>query len=173
MTSIQYQLRSFQTADSDQVNRVALAAYNQYQAFYNDWEVMVGIVSNMSSLAKDAEIIVAFIEDKIVGAVAYVPPGIDKSLFLREWSVIRMLAVDPEYRGQGIGKALAEECIRRAIRDGSDIIALHTSPIMNIALEMYLRLGFQFECEISPIQGVAYGIYVKHLKVPSNLQVSP
>ena len=78
-----------------------------------------------------------------------------------------MLVVDPDYRGIGIGKSLTEECINRAKRDNSPLIALHTSPIMEIALNMYLRMGFIFEKATSPIYDVPYNIYTKRLSIPS------
>ena len=74
-----------------------------------------------------------------------------------------MLVVDPEFRGKGIGRALSKECIARAKRDGSPIIALHTSPIMTVALPMYLRMGFVKAYDAPPIFGVAYAVYTKSL----------
>ena len=53
-----------------------------------------------------------------------------------------MLVIDPGARGRGLGRLLTEECVRRARRDGAPTVALHTSPIMEVALPMYLRMGF-------------------------------
>jgi ribosomal protein S18 acetylase RimI-like enzyme len=74
-----------------------------------------------------------------------------------------MLIVDPAARGSGVGRALTEEFIKRARQDGSGVIALHTSPIMTVALPMYLRMGFQLLREAPPLFGVPYAVYVKHL----------
>ena len=65
-----------------------------------------------------------------------------------------MLVVDPAARGRGLGRLLTEECIRRARRDGAGAIALHTSPIMQVALAMYLRLGFVLLRDAPPVFGV-------------------
>jgi hypothetical protein len=43
------------------------------------------------------------------------------------------------------------------------IIALHTSPIMSVALPMYLKMGFAKACDAPPILGVAYAVYTKAL----------
>jgi ribosomal protein S18 acetylase RimI-like enzyme len=75
-----------------------------------------------------------------------------------------MLVVSPRLRGLGVGRALTDECIRRARRDQAPLIALHTSPIMSVALPMYLRLGFTFVKEVSDIFGVPYGVYAKPLQ---------
>ena len=74
-----------------------------------------------------------------------------------------MLVVDPAFRGKGIGRVLSNECIARAKRDGSPVIALHTSPIMSIALPMYMKMGFVKAYDAPPISGVAYAVYTKAL----------
>ena len=43
------------------------------------------------------------------------------------------------------------------------LIALHTSPIMTVALPMYLRMGFAKAYDAPPIFGVAYAVYTKAL----------
>lgn len=45
-------------------------------------------------------------------------------------------------RGKGLGHLLTEECIKRARPDKSWIIALHTTPIITVALPMYLLMEF-------------------------------
>jgi len=74
-----------------------------------------------------------------------------------------MLVVEPAFRGRGIGRALTEECIQRAIRDDASLIALHTSPLMRVALPMYLRMGFTLVNEVPPFRGVPYAIYTRPL----------
>jgi len=126
---------------------------------------MAAELGAMSRLAKAGEIIVAESGGRISGAVAYIPPHQAKAgYFDPGWPVIRMLVVDPAYRGAGIGRTLTETCINRARRDRSTAIALHTSPIMTIALPMYRRMGFRFARDAPPIHGVAYAVYVKSLK---------
>lgn len=53
----------------------------------------------------------------------------------------------------------------RAQRDHAGMMGLHTSPIMSVALPMYLRMGFRFERDAPPIHGVSYGIYTKDVSV--------
>jgi ribosomal protein S18 acetylase RimI-like enzyme len=71
-----------------------------------------------------------------------------------------MLVVDPAARGRGVGRALMEECCRRARRDGSRVLALHTSPIMTAALAMYRKMGFVFQRDAPPISGVPSAVYL-------------
>ena len=58
---------------------------------------------------------------------------------------------------------MSDERVSRARRDGSPIIALHTSPIMSVALPMYLKMGFVKAYDAPPIFGVAYAVYTKAL----------
>ena len=155
-------LRDFVSADTDRVNRIALAAFSQFAVHYDDWPKLAASVSRMSDLATSGEIIVAEVDGEIAGAVAYIPPGAPKAAFFDpNWPVIRMLVADPERRGLGIGKALTEECLRRARRDRAELIALHTSPIMSVALPMYLRMGFAKVRNTPPIYGVEYAVYTR------------
>jgi GNAT superfamily N-acetyltransferase len=96
--------------------------------------------------------------------VTYVGPHVEKAAFFdRSWPIIRMLVVDSAHRGKGLGHALTSECLARARRDGSAIIALHTSPIMTVALPMYLRMGFSRAHDAPSIFGVPYAVYTKAL----------
>ncbi len=168
---MEYQIREFRVGDEAVINEVALAAFEEYRDHYEEWEVFAGIVGTMSSLSENGELIVATVQGKVAGAVVYVGPGKKKSEFFSpEWPILRMLVVAPTYRGIGIGRALTEECIRRAERDRAPLIALHTSPIMRVALSMYERLGFEFLQEAPKIFGVPYGIYVKRLPPNGPLQ---
>jgi GNAT superfamily N-acetyltransferase len=55
---------------------------------------------------------------------------------------IRLLAVPPKMRGQGIGAALMKECVRRARQVGVSALSLHTADMMQVAMQMYERMGF-------------------------------
>jgi ribosomal protein S18 acetylase RimI-like enzyme len=157
-------LRDLHPADAPQVNRLALAAFEQFKAHYADWPAMAASVGRMATLAEHGEIILAECDNKIIGAVAYVPPGRPKpSCFDIGWPVIRMLVVEPAHRGLGAGRALTEDCFRRARRDRSSVIALHTSPFMTVALSMYIGMGFELLRDGPPIFGVPSAVYLKRL----------
>jgi ribosomal protein S18 acetylase RimI-like enzyme len=71
-----------------------------------------------------------------------------------------MLVVEPAARGRGIGRRLTEACITRAKCDGASVIALHTSPAMQVALAMYLKMGFELQRHVPDRFGVSYGVYI-------------
>lgn len=157
-------VRDFEPADATSLNAVALAAFGQFENDYSDWPAMAAAVSKMAELTSSAEIIVAEVDGRIVGGVAYVRSGRPKaSFFDPSWPIIRMLVIDPSARGHGLGRLLTQACIDRARNDGARLIALHTSPVMAVALPMYLRMGFEFLRDAPSIYGVAYAVYVKKL----------
>ncbi len=160
-----FHLRPSRAADADAVNQVALAAFAEYRPAVADWEGLAAAVARTADLAAAGELIVAEGAGAVLGAVVYLGPGRDKpAIFRPEWSAIRMLVVDPAARGRGVGRALTEACVRRAERDGAELVALHTSPVMGVALAMYLRMGFVLEREAPPARGLPYAVYVKRLR---------
>jgi GNAT superfamily N-acetyltransferase len=161
---VNFVLRNFAPGDAERVNEVALDAFSEFRDEYSDWETLARNLGNTAALAESGEMIVAAVEGDVVGAVVYVAPGRPKREFFDpEWPVVRMLVVSPRHRGLGIGRALMEECVRRAARDRAPLIALHTSPIMTVALPLYLRMGFVLHRDAPSLLGVPYGIYVKPL----------
>jgi GNAT superfamily N-acetyltransferase len=163
-------VRDFQEVDTERIGALALSAFEQFRPLYDDWPAMAASLGQMAALAQHGEIIVAEHGGTIVGAVAYIPPHRPKApYFDRAWPIIRMLVVDPEARGLGVGRTLTDVCIARARRDASPVIALHTSPIMTVALPMYLRLGFEKYRDTPPIHGVDYAVYIKRLRVDGDV----
>jgi ribosomal protein S18 acetylase RimI-like enzyme len=159
--SVDLFIRDFREGDTEAVNRLALASFEEFRTAYSDWRAMAANISKMSSLANVGELIVAECDGMIVGAVTYVAPHKPKATFFdKDWAIVRMLAVDPKYRGQGIGGALMQECVRRAKRDRAAVLALHSSPIMTAALQMYRNMGFTYHRDGTPVFGVPTAVYV-------------
>jgi ribosomal protein S18 acetylase RimI-like enzyme len=154
-------IRPYAPGDRDAVNAVARAAFAQYARDYDDWPSFIEGIGRMAELAADADLLVAEQGGRVVGAVAHVGPGRPRSaIFPPEWSVIRMLVVDPHGRGQGVGRKLVAGCLRLAQQAGAPAVGLHTSPIMASALRMYEAIGFVRDHDLPPIRGVPYGRYV-------------
>jgi ribosomal protein S18 acetylase RimI-like enzyme len=157
-------IREFDLVDAQCVNALALDAFEQFKDAYDDWPAFRARLANMAGLANTGEIIVAELDQQIVGAVAYIGPGRPKAEFFNpEWPIMRMLVVAPTARGLGVGRALVDECLRRARRDGASVFALHTSELMQVALPMYQRMGFEWAASVPDIHGVRYAVYLKKL----------
>jgi GNAT superfamily N-acetyltransferase len=97
-------------------------------------------------------------EDNIAGAVVffgdmkyYGSGGIATSV--QNASGFRLLAVDPSYRGQGIGKLLTKECIRKAKDKKAGQVIIHTTLAMQTAWNMYLNMGFKRSEDLDFMQG--------------------
>jgi len=91
------------------------------------------------------ERIVAERDGAIVGSVLLYAPATDAYAGAAQrasWPEVRLLAVPPEARGHGVGRALMDECVRRARRSGAAELGLHTSRSMRVAMQMYERMGF-------------------------------
>lgn len=158
-------IRNFHPAEAAQVDALALDAFDEYARDFQDWPSLRAHIGNMSTLANDGELIVAAEPGgRLVGAVVYVGPNAPKAAFFQtEWAVVRMLVVAPDARGQGLGRLLTEACLARATRDQAHTLALYTSALMQVALPMYLRMGFQWQAPIAPVHGVEYAVYTKAL----------
>ena len=59
----------------------------------------------------------------------------------------------PEARGYGVGRSLTEACIHRALDRKSSHVILHTTQAMEIAWEMYQRMGFRRSPDLDFSQG--------------------
>jgi len=158
-------IRSYSPSDAGAVNATALAAFAQYRGVYSDWDVLERGVGSMASLSDTGEILLADADGAVVGAVAYIGPRQSPraDFFEPDWPIIRMLVVDPAARGRGIGRALTQACLERARRDRAEVIALHTSPAMEVALALYLNMGFKLLRRVPDRFGVPYAVYVKPL----------
>jgi len=144
-------VRDAATEDFDQASAVMLDAYQEYKpdplppAWADTWEAYWREVGAVGSRADEAQLIVATIGHHIVGAVTFYPNGSNSNVvdWPPEWAVIRLLAVSPDRRRQGIGRALTQECLRRARRQGARAVGLHTDSRMPTAQRLYSQLGFR------------------------------
>ena len=158
-------IRDYCSTDATALNETVLLAFQQYSTQFNEWETFCERIGSMSLLSKESEIIVAEYQGVLCGAVAYYAPGKDKTdYFPKDWASVRLLVVNPEYRGKGAGRALMNELVLRAKKDLSPTIGLHTSNIMEVALSMYQRMGFKKIKGIQPIHGVPYSTYELDLR---------
>jgi ribosomal protein S18 acetylase RimI-like enzyme len=81
---------------------------------------------------------------QIVGTIMLqLPPHAGEIVTGPDEAEIRALAVAPGTQGQGIGRALLEEALRRAAGRGVRHLLLSTKPEMHAAHRLYERAGFR------------------------------
>ncbi|MBT8273922.1 MAG: GNAT family N-acetyltransferase [Bacteroidia bacterium] len=96
--------------------------------------------------------------NKIVGAVVYFS---DMKYYGSGGSAtdeknaagFRLLAVDSNTRGRGIGRLLTVACIKKAKEDGLNQIIIHSTKAMQVAWKMYDKMGFKRSDDLDFYQG--------------------
>ena len=120
-------------------------------------------LADVAGRAERADLLVARdAGGRIVGSVALVLAG-DFGEVTRspDEAAFRMLAVDADARGQGVGEALVRTCLDRARAAGRARMVLSTGERMTAAHRLYERLGFQRlpERDWSPHPGIDLRAY--------------
>ena len=156
-------IRDARASDRAAIEAVTLSAYEQYGVVMPPalWvRYRENIVSTLAAAPPGTQI-VAEEDGRIVGSVLLYPAGAklvapgggSMTLALPE---VRLLAVAPSARGQGLGNLLMEECVRRARESGAEALTLHTTDTMQAAMRLYERLGFRRmpDLDFEPAPGV-------------------
>ncbi|HEU4631571.1 MAG TPA: GNAT family N-acetyltransferase [Gemmatimonadaceae bacterium] len=140
-------VRDARPDERDAVAALTLRAYAELARVMTPtaWAGLEGAVHAGLASTEGAERIVAERDGVLLGSVLLFPPATDAYGGLArpgEVPELRLLAVAPEARGQGIGRLLVDECVRRARRTGATALGLHTSASMRAAIHLYERMGF-------------------------------
>jgi ribosomal protein S18 acetylase RimI-like enzyme len=138
-------IRDARSEELDDVARLILAANQEYEPLFppHAWGVYERDITDVRGRLGDSELIVAEDDGQILGAVTFYANGADSGeRWPHGWAGIRLLAVHPDGRRRGIGRALMDECLLRCRQRGILTLGLHTTEIMSIARSMYERMGF-------------------------------
>lgn len=136
------EIRPIRPEEYRQTGEVAVAAYSQL--FGDDLGRYETELRAVAERATRCTVLVAVESDRVLGSVTYVPgPDTPASEFTdQDAAGMRMLAVDPEFQGRGIGRALTAACVDRARTGGKRRVVLHSRSEMTAARAMYLGMGF-------------------------------
>src|SRR5919107_4437486 len=132
MIDIQYSLRPATREDTAKVTALVNAAYGHY-------EQQIGMVprpmtDDYAEVIKNYRVTLAESNQTIVGVIVLTVTD--------EGFLIDNVAVDPSYRGKGVGRALLEFGEAEARRTGFDSIHLYTHEKMTENLAIYSKLGY-------------------------------
>jgi len=130
------------------IRRLTLEAYSAYASIMEPkaWEGLGAAIRSALADGDVAQWIVAMDGHRVLGSVLLFPPETDtygSAAATGAGPELRLLAVAPAARGRGVGRALVEECIRRARSVGAPEIGLHTSRSMKAAIRLYESIGFE------------------------------
>lgn len=85
---------------------------------------------------------VAYVDNRVVGAICCrLEPMAEDSLQLRTY--IMTLGVLEPYRHKRIGSMLLQSVIIQSIQDGMDHVYLHVQTNNALAIQFYMRFGFE------------------------------
>lgn len=156
------EIRDARPSDRGAILAVTLAAYEQYAAVLPPplWALYRQNIEATLADVRPAAQIVAEEAGALVGAVLLYPAGAamgtpgGTSIALA-CPEVRLLAVPPAARGNGVARRLMDECIQRARAAGAPALTLHTADMMAVAMRLYERMGFQRapDLDFSPAPG--------------------
>jgi GNAT superfamily N-acetyltransferase len=163
MTTQLYTIRNANPAEFEEIGQLMVSVYSQLDGFPKESEQpdYFRALANVGAftLKPETELLVAIsAENKMAGALVY----FDNMTYYgsggtaineKNASGFRLLAVDPSYRGQGVGRMLAGECVRKAKERKHQWLIIHTTKAMQSAWRMYENMGFKRSAELDFKQG--------------------
>jgi GNAT superfamily N-acetyltransferase len=155
------EVRRAAPSELEEVGRLTAAVYVG-DGFMPETDDYVHVLSDAAGRADAAELWVAVDDDRIVGTVTFAPVGSEYREIARDdEGEFRMLAVDGQARGRGVGLALVQRCLDRSRELGYDGVRMSTMDRMTTAHRVYERLGFTRapEDDWQPVPGVTLLAY--------------
>jgi len=163
MSSSEYTVRNARPEEFSTIGQLRVEVYSRLEGFPKRSEQpdYYEMLANIGEITKKphTELVVAVTPGgRIAGAVVYFS---DMSSYgsgvtatsEKNASGFRLLAVDPEARGRGVGKLLTEACINKARKDKNEQLIIHSTKFMQVAWKMYEKLGFKRSEDLDFMQG--------------------
>ncbi|HLN74202.1 MAG: GNAT family N-acetyltransferase [Methylococcaceae bacterium] len=156
-------VRNAKPSEFEEIGQLMVEVYSQLEGFPKQTEqpeyyLMLANVGSLT-LKPHTELMVAVTPGgQIAGAVVYFGDmkqyGSGGTATLETQAAgFRLLAVNPKYRSQGIGKLLTYECISKAKVQKRSQIIIHTTMAMQTAWTMYEKIGFKRSENLDFMQG--------------------
>ena len=153
MTKQEYTVRNARPEEFEEIGALMVQVYSQLEGFPKiseqpDYYKMLVNVGALTNNPGTALLVAVNDENSIAGAVVYFNEmkyyGSGGTATREENAAgFRLLAVDPAIRGKGIGKLLANECIKKARENKLGQVIIHTTMAMQTAWRMYEQMGFK------------------------------
>ena len=159
------EIRRAQPEELEEVGRLTAEVYVS-DGYLTEGDGYVVELVDTPRRAREAELWVAVDDGQVLGSVTFAPVGSAyREIGRDDEGEFRMLAVSPEARGRGIGRALVERCVERSRELGYAGVRMSSMDVMTGAHRIYERLGFTRapEDDWSPEPGVALLAYAARL----------
>ncbi|MGE4290559.1 MAG: GNAT family N-acetyltransferase [Salinivirgaceae bacterium] len=156
-------IRNARPDEFESLGQLMVKVYSQLEGFPKPdeqpayYEMLASI--GQQTLKPCTELLVAVTKDDVVaGGVVYFS---DMQYYgsggtatqEKNASGFRLLAVDPAFRGLGIGYQLTRECIEKARFHKNQQVVIHTTQAMQTAWKMYEKIGFVRSLDLDFMQG--------------------
>ncbi|MDT7830741.1 GNAT family N-acetyltransferase [Flavobacteriaceae bacterium S356] len=157
-----YEFREANSTEFESLGALMVKVYSQLEGFPSeeeqpDYYQRLREVGVFTSYPK-AKLFVAVSEKGVVdGGVVYFGDmrfygAGGEATINQNAAAFRLLAVNPEIRGKGLGKGLIDSCLEQAKKDGHRSMVIHSTKTMMVAWKMYERMGFRRFTEIDFVQ---------------------
>ena len=154
----------------DATGAMMVAAYAEFRPALppHAWQAYADEIRDVRRRLAGSTLIVAEAAGRLLGAVTYYPDATKETnvRWPAPWAVFRLLAVHPDARGNGVGRLLTDECIRRARDANREALGLHTTQLMNVARAMYERMGFVRVPELDFYPAPTFQVMAYRLDLP-------
>ncbi len=148
-----YIIREANSNEFSEIGKLMVAVYSQLEGFPgpNDSPEYYNKLKNVGELTNDPQVqllVAVSPKGKIGGSVvyfgdmAYYGSG-GTATTIKNAGGFRLLAVDHNTRGKGIGELLSLACIDIAKAEQQEQLIIHSTKAMQIAWNMYEKLGFK------------------------------
>ncbi len=170
-------IRNAKPSEHKRIGQLMVQVYARLEGFPDETEqpAYYQTLKNIGDFTKKTEVellVAATIKGEIIGGVLYFgnmkyygSGGAAPSE--KNASGFRLLAVHPNGRGLGVGKALSMACIEKAKEKKHKNVVIHTTEFMKVAWKMYERLGFKRAADLDFLQE-KLKVYGFRLKVKSS-----
>ena len=163
MTASNYIIRIAFPSEFETIGKLLIRVYSQLDGFpkENEQPNYYKMLANIGDFTNhpETELLIATDENQeILGAVVYFNDmkyyG-SGGIATQEQNAagFRLLGVDTNARGKGIGKLLTQECIKKASGNKRQQLIIHSTLAMKTAWEMYEKLGFKRSEDLDFMQG--------------------
>jgi GNAT superfamily N-acetyltransferase len=139
------EVREIRPGEEAEAGRVTRLAYEEFvDPGDPDWGGYLDHVGDVAGRAGSVPVLVAVEGGRVLGSATMETEdaGMGDDPVEPGTANLRMLGVDPQVRGRGVGRALVEACLDLARRQGKRAVTLHTTRDMKVAHRLYESMGF-------------------------------